>query len=136
MDRRATGGLLVFAHLGAGKLLVKGQDGPHASRVGVPGAAATRVEASGAGGGRGGRRRGHSAWRSSGRRAEEVAQATAPGLRVAVLGDGWVWLSEGVVGRHPCAVVSLVLCFLWYRGEVYGVVHGYAVDNEVLFVIW
>ncbi len=100
----AHGGRLL-AHLGARELLVEGEHGAHGGAVGVAGAAAARVEApravaavAGGGGTAGGWRRdacrGGGGWR-----AEEVAEAAAAGVGVAVLGDRRVRFGDCVAGH-------------------------------------
>lgn len=101
-DMRIHGALL--AVLGARVLLVERDNGPVTGRVRVAGAAAARVEAAGGGaggggGGGGGRKDGgggDARGRGGARRTEKVACAAATRVGVAVLGDRWVRLGDGV----------------------------------------
>lgn len=96
-DMADGGGLL--ADLGAGELLVKGQNGAFGGGVSVTGTAAAGVEAAGAGrsGGGGSRDTGGS---GGGRSTEEVASTSTTRVGVAVLGNSGVGLCDGVERRH------------------------------------
>jgi len=96
-DMADGGGLL--ADLGAGELLVEGQNGALSREVSVTGTATAGVEVAGAGrsGGGGSRDTGRS---SGGWSTEEVASTSTTRVGVAVLGNSGVGLGDSVERRH------------------------------------
>lgn len=115
--------------VGAGELVLKGQDRTLNLAVRVASTAAAAVEAAGGGDAAGGgagcagvKRRGHAGWGGGLWGANKVACAAAAGVDVGVLCHGRVWLGDGVAGH-----IFFLVVFLFIGGVECGVYAVYVV---------